>query len=113
MTMTGLAEKLSISASTVSRAVSGKYVQYPGGTILMKDLFQSSAAEKGEEGAVTAGQVKKLLKDLIGAEDKKKPYSDQTLADLIRERGISISRRAVAKYREEMGIAGSFQRKQD
>lgn len=113
MTMTGLAEKLGISASTVSRAVSGKYVQYPGGTILMKDLFQSSAAEKGEEGAVTAGQVKKLLKDLIGAEDKKKPYSDQTLADLIRERGISISRRAVAKYREEMGIAGSFQRKQD
>lgn len=113
MTMTELAEKLGISVSTVSRAVNGKYVQYPRGTVLMKSLFQSSAAEKGAEGAMTAGQVKKILKALIDSEDKKKPYSDQALTNLVQEQGITISRRAVTKYREEMGIRGSFQRRKE
>lgn len=112
MTMKELADQLEISASTVSRAVNGKYVQYPGGTVLMKNLFQSPASDQDGNRTMTAGQVKKIVKQLIDSENKKKPYSDQALADLAREQGISISRRAVAKYREEMGIAGSFQRKQ-
>lgn len=81
-------------------------------TVLMKNLFQSPAADQDGNRTMTAGQVKKIVKQLIDSENKKKPYSDQALADLARKQGISISRRAVAKYREEMGIAGSFQRKQ-
>ena len=56
-------------------------------------------------------QIKELMKELIRSEDKKKPYSDQKLVTLLKERGIEISRRAVAKYREELGIRGSFDRK--
>ena len=55
--------------------------------------------------------VKQLLKEMIEQENKKKPYSDQALANLLKEQGIQVSRRAVAKYREEMGIRGSFDRK--
>ena len=51
------------------------------------------------------------MKELIRNEDKNKPYSDQKLSSLLKERGIEISRRAVAKYREEIGIRGSFDRK--
>lgn len=56
-------------------------------------------------------QIKELMKELIRNEDKNKPYSDQKLSSLLKERGIEISRRAVAKYREEIGIRGSFDRK--
>ena len=55
--------------------------------------------------------VNNVMKELIRNEDKNKPYSDQKLSSLLKERGIEISRRAVAKYREELGIRGSFDRK--
>lgn len=113
MTMTEVAEYLDIHPSTVSRTVSGKYIQYPGGSILMKNLF--SAAVSGgttEEGGMTAEQIKKVLRGFIDSENKKKPYSDQALANKLKEEGILLSRRGVAKYREEMGIRGSFERKE-
>ena len=56
-------------------------------------------------------QVKEMIRELIDGEDKKKPYSDQAIMKLLKERQIDISRRAVAKYREELGIRGSFDRK--
>lgn len=111
MTMGEIAEKLGIHTSTVSRAVNGKYIQYPGGTVLMKDLF-SSAVSKMDQDEMTAVQIKKRIKELILSENKQKPYSDQTLCSFLKDQKISLSRRAVAKYREEMGIPGSFQRKE-
>ena len=59
----------------------------------------------------SANEVHLRLRSLIDQEDKKKPYSDQALGNLLKEEGIQVSRRAVAKYREEMGIRGSFDRK--
>ena len=112
MTMSDAAKELGVHPSTVSRAIRGKYVQYPSGSIFMKSLFTASASREsnGEDGITTMG-IKQCIKELIEGENKKKPYSDQELAKKLEERDIHISRRAVAKYREEMQIRGSFERK--
>ncbi len=109
MTMTDLAEQMGIHPSTVSRAVKGKYVQYPRETILLKSLFCQGVSKDEEQ--ISAKEIKEKLKQLIKEENKKKPYSDQKLKELLEVQKITISRRAVAKYREEMGIKGSFDRK--
>ncbi len=111
MTMTDVAEEVGIHTSTVSRAIKGKYIQYPRGTVAMKHLFSSSVSLSGGTKAVGTMQVKEMIRELIDGEDKKKPYSDQAIMKLLKERQIDISRRAVAKYREELGIRGSFDRK--
>ncbi len=111
MTMTEVADQIGIHTSTVSRATKGKYIQYPGGTVLMKKLFSASVSSGDREEAVGSMQIKEQMKELIQGEDKKKPYSDQKLAELLKNQGIAISRRAVAKYREELGIRGSFDRR--
>ncbi len=108
MTMSDAAESLGIHPSTVSRAVRGKYMQYPNGSIFMKSLFTASA---GKEEAVTVMEVKQCLKELIEGENREKPYSDKELSEKLEERGIHVSRRSIAKYREEMGIRGSFERR--
>lgn len=112
MTMSDLAEHLDIHVSTVSRAVNGKYIQYPHGTILMKDLFSGKAAAGTGAKMVSASQIKMLIKELIAGEDRKNPYSDQKLTELLKEKEIAISRRVVAKYRDELNIKGSFDRKE-
>lgn len=112
MTMTDVAEEIGISTSTVSRAIKGKYIQYPGGTMVMKNLFSASVTRTAGDMAVGAMQIKEMVRKLIGGEDKSKPYSDQALANMLKEKHIDISRRAVAKYREELGIRGSFDRKE-
>lgn len=115
MTMTALAKELGINSSTVSRAIKGKYIQSPRGTLELKSLFSAgvhqNGGEKGE--AVTADEIKNQIFKLIKAEDKRKPYSDTKLVQLLQQESIQISRRAVAKYREEMGIRGSFERKEE
>lgn len=114
MTMADVAMECEVHVSTVSRAVKGKYVQYPGGTVPMKSFFQASAIrnlEKTEETEITAATIKKQIQKYIREEDESKPYSDQKLVQLLENDGIKISRRAVAKYREELGIKGSFDRK--
>lgn len=112
MTLDEIAAKLEIQSDTVSGAVNGKYIQYPGGTILMNNLFGASSTDAAKDGSITARQIKEVLKNLIDSEDKRKPYSDQVLMNLAKNQGISLSRRSIAKYREEMGIPGSFQRKE-
>lgn len=112
MTMTDVAEKLGIHPSTVSRATSGKYIQYPRGTVLMKELFSAAVSSGESSESLTASQIKKMIKELIEGENKKKPYSDQALVKLLEEKGVKLSRRGAAKYREEMGIRGSFERKE-
>ncbi len=111
LTMSGLAEQLDIHPSTVSRAVKGKYLQYPKGTLAMRSLFSASVSGAGESAGINADGIKALLCRLIQEEPKKKPYSDQKLLELLKAKGISVSRRAVAQYRDELGIKSSYERR--
>lgn len=107
VTMAEAAEKLGVSPSTVTRAAREKWLQWPGGTIPLKKLFVQEAAE----GSVSAFQIKELLGGLIGMEDPRAPYNDNQLAEMLKKRGIAVSRRTVTKYRTEMGILTCRQRK--
>ncbi|MFO7263614.1 MAG: RNA polymerase factor sigma-54 [Bacillota bacterium] len=108
LTLKQVAEKLGMHESTVSRATSGKYAQTPQGLIELKAFFTHSI---GAEDEVSPERAKLRLKALIDGEDKRKPYSDQKLAELLQAEGICLSRRTVAKYREEMRIPSSAKRK--
>ena len=77
-----------------------------------KVSVQENTADPDNASAVTATDIKRALREIIDAEDKKKPYSDRLLGEKLAERGISISRRTVAKYREEEGIADASGRKE-
>ena len=113
-----IAQELDIHESTVSRAVSKKYLQCSWGVYPMNFFFSRSVAVQGsgssEKGAqsVTAADIKRVLREIIEEENKKKPYSDRLLGEKLAERGISISRRTVAKDREEEGIADASGRKE-
>ncbi|MCM3087497.1 RNA polymerase, sigma 54 subunit, RpoN/SigL [Bhargavaea ginsengi] len=112
LTMGTVADALDIHESTVSRTIKNKTMQTPVGLINMNDLF-SSALNSSEPSAASSTQVKSLLKDYVLKENKAKPLSDQKLSDLIKsEHGISVSRRTVAKYREELDIPSSGGRKE-
>ncbi|MBO8463231.1 MAG: RNA polymerase factor sigma-54 [Firmicutes bacterium] len=119
MTMVDIANHIHMHPSTISRGIKGKYLQHPTGTVLIKSLFSAPISSKSSNHAhtstenITQNQVKKILKEIIATENKIKPYSDQKLSTLLAERNISISRRTVAKYREELGIRGTFERKID
>ena len=113
-----IAQELDIHESTVSRAVSKKYLQCSWGVYPMNYFFSRSVAVQESSGnengaqSVTAADIKRVLREIIEEENKKKPYSDRLLGEKLAERGISISRRTVAKYREEEGIADASGRKE-
>ncbi|MFV0503454.1 MAG: RNA polymerase factor sigma-54 [Lachnospirales bacterium] len=107
ITMNELGKKIGVHPSTVSRAVNGKYVQYPSGTTLMKNLFSNKISEDNN---MSVEYVKNLIKGLIFSEDKNKPLSDENILKILRDKNISISRRVIAKYRDEMGIKNSYRR---
>ena len=104
-----LADALGISVSTVSRAVRGKYLQYKK-TILIKSLFSAPVSSCKKENQISSSAVKEKLFQLIQQEEQ--VLSDQKLAELLADSGIQISRRAVAKYRTELGIPDSRERRQ-
>jgi RNA polymerase sigma-54 factor len=105
LTLKEVADDIDMHESTVSRATNGKYVQTPRGLFELKFFFSSSlSTNKGE---VSSTSIKSIIKELIDKENPKKPYSDQKISDLLKEKGISISRRTVAKYRDELEIPSS------
>jgi len=111
MTMKEIAEETDVHESTVSRAVREKYMQTPYGTYELKSFFTNMVSTTTSE-ATSSNHVKDSIKKLIGKENKSKPYSDQEiLAILKKSEGIDISRRTVAKYREQLGILSSSKRK--
>lgn len=108
MTMKDVASILHLNESTISRAVKNKYISTHRGTVRMKDLFTSEFLNNGDH---TSTLVKNTIKEMIDGEDKKNPLSDQSVCDLLKSRNIHISRRTVAKYREEIGIKSTKARK--
>jgi RNA polymerase sigma-54 factor len=103
MILKDIAEVTNLDISTVSRVANAKFVQTEFGTYRLKFFFSESlSTESGEE--VSTREVKKILSDMVEAESKKKPLSDEKLTDLLQEKGYNIARRTVAKYREQLNI---------
>lgn len=111
MTLKEIAEEIEMHESTISRAIKDKYILTSFGTIKIKDLFVAklSVGKNDEEVAVTL--IKNKIKEMIESENKKKPLSDQIICDNLNKEKVNISRRTVAKYREELGIQSSSKRK--
>jgi RNA polymerase sigma-54 factor len=111
MILKHIAEETSLDISTVSRVANSKFVQTEFGTYRLKFFFSESLqTDSGEE--VSTREVKKILSDIIEAEDKKHPYSDEKLTEMLQEKGYNIARRTVAKYREQLNISVARLRKE-
>ena len=110
MNMAQVADEVGVHETTVSRAVSGKYMSTPHGVFEMKYFFTTGyETEDGESMSNTS--VKQSLSDLVADEDPKKPFSDQKIVEELGKKGIKIARRTVAKYREELNILPSHMRR--
>jgi RNA polymerase sigma-54 factor len=106
-----IAQEINMDISTISRVVNGKYVQSPQGIHELKYFFSEGlATDNGEE--VSNKHIKERLKEIIDLEDKRKPFSDDKLAELLNEEGIHIARRTVAKYREQLRLPVARLRKE-
>lgn len=110
MNLKHVAEATGLHESTVSRATSNKYMQSPKGLFELKFFF-SSGISHVQGSAVSSEAVRKIIKELVEGENPQKPLSDQKIADILREKGMDISRRTVAKYRDEMGIPATSRRR--
>ena len=104
MRQADVAGKLSVHESTVSRAVRDKYLQCSWGIFPMNYFFSKGIASENGQGAVTPEKIKQLMAEIIDGENKKKPYSDRVISEKLNEKGVHISRRTVAKYREQAQI---------
>lgn len=109
MCLNDVAQVIDMHASTVSRAIKGKYLQYRK-AVLIKDLFAGSAPAAESRDTISTDQIKSRIKSMIEAEDGTRPLSDLKISEKLQSEAIQISRRAVAKYRIQMGILDSRQR---
>jgi RNA polymerase sigma-54 factor len=111
LTMKEIAQELQVHESTISRAVREKYVQTPVGTFSLKSFFSSMLQTVSEE-STSSSQVKNAISNLIEQENKQNPLSDQEMVSLLKNKeGMIVSRRTVAKYRDQLGIPSSSKRK--
>ncbi|HLE99144.1 MAG TPA: RNA polymerase factor sigma-54 [Gaiellaceae bacterium] len=110
LSLRDVGEDVSMHESTISRVTTNKYVETPQGLFELKFFFHSGIAS-GDGEMVSSVSVKKMIQDLLAGEDAAKPLSDQEVAAILKGRGLTIARRTVAKYREELGILPSHQRR--
>jgi RNA polymerase sigma-54 factor len=110
MTMSEIAEKVGVHETTVSRAVSGKYIQTPQGLFEMRYFFTGAIQTDDGEG-MSNTSVKQLISVLVENEEKSKPLSDESIVKLLGKKKVKIARRTVAKYRGELGILSSNMRR--
>ena len=111
MILKDIADQIKMDVSTVSRVANSKYVSTPYGTKLIKEFFSESMKnDQGED--VSTREIKKILENVIGEENKKKPLTDEKLSKLLKEKGYPIARRTVAKYREQLDIPVARLRKE-
>jgi RNA polymerase sigma-54 factor len=104
-----VAADIGMHESTVSRATSNKWVSTPHGIFELKWFFQNSISKT--DGDIASASVKAIIRDVIRKEDPRKPHSDEHIVALLSCRSINMARRTVAKYREEMGILPSWNRR--
>ena len=110
LSLRDVAEDIHMHESTVSRVTTSKFVETPQGVLPLKFFFHSGIAKThGDE--VSSVSVKKMIEDLVAKEETVKPMSDQDITRALRQEGLTIARRTVAKYREELGILPSHQRR--
>ena len=103
MILKNIADEINMDVSTVSRVANSKYVDTPYGTKLIKEFFSESMKnDKGED--VSTREIKNILENIILEEDKKKPYTDDKLAEILKNKGYPIARRTIAKYREQLEV---------
>jgi len=110
LSLRDVGEDIGMHESTISRVTTNKYVETPQGLFELKFFFHSGIAS-GDGEMVSSVSVKKMIQDLLANEDPSKPLSDQEVAQILKGRGLVIARRTVAKYREELGILPSHQRR--
>jgi RNA polymerase sigma-54 factor len=111
MKMQDVADTVGVHISTVSRAISGKYIQTPQGVFDMKRFFSGGTVT--DSGDVVSQQaVKDTLRQIVEAEDKNNPLSDDQLVEALEQKGVHIARRTVTKYRKVLGIDSSSRRRQ-
>ncbi|HHE65691.1 MAG TPA: RNA polymerase sigma-54 factor [Bacteroidetes bacterium] len=111
MILKNIAEKINMDVSTVSRVANSKYVDTPYGTKLIKEFFSESMKnEQGED--ISTREIKKILQTIIEDENKQKPFTDEKLSLLLKEKGYLLARRTVAKYREQLDIPVARLRKE-
>jgi RNA polymerase sigma-54 factor len=109
LTLREVAAEVGLHESTISRAISRKYVRTPRGTLPLRSFFASGIdTDGGGEASSTA--IQSMIKDLIAAENPRKPLSDARLAETLKASGVPVARRTVAKYREAMNIPSSHER---
>lgn len=110
MRLEDIAKEVKLHLSTVSRAISNKFVKTPHGIYPLKFFFKGGMQTK-EGTSLSTITVKEKIKEIVAHEDKQKPLSDNKIATLLQQQGINIATRTVAKYREELDIPSSFSRK--
>ncbi|MHC1759325.1 MAG: RNA polymerase factor sigma-54 [Negativicutes bacterium] len=110
MTMKQVADRVGVHESTVSRATANKYVATAHGLFSLRSFF-SAGVSAVDGSTMSATRVKREIRELVAAEDPMRPLSDQALTELLVKQGVAVSRRTVAKYREEMEIQPSCRRK--
>ncbi|MGI6452514.1 MAG: RNA polymerase factor sigma-54 [Syntrophomonadaceae bacterium] len=106
-----IADLVDVHESTVSRATSNKYIQTPQGLFEMKYFFSGGVNLFCGNECVSSRSIKYIIEEIVSGEDPTRPLSDQAIAKKLMDRGIRISRRTVAKYRQEMGIQSTMARK--
>ena len=110
LTLREVAEVINMDESTVSRVTNEKFVQTPRGVLPLKFFFSSGlATSDGED--VSARGIKAQLQKLVQEEDPKHPLTDQAIVNILRESGVQIARRTVAKYRDQLGVLSARMRK--
>ena len=111
MILKDIAEIVNMDISTISRVANSKHVSTPFGTFILKYFFSESlSTDSGEE--VSTREVKRILQDAVEQEDKRKPYTDEKLTNILKAKGYYIARRTVAKYREQLNISVARLRKE-
>ena len=110
LTMNDIAEVIGVHPTTISRAVAGKYIDTPHGMMEMRKFF-ATGYQTSDGSDISNEGVRESLQDLIENEDSSKPLSDFKLGKMLIEQGITVARRTVAKYREQLGILPSHLRK--
>lgn len=110
MVLRDIAEAIEMHESTISRVTNNKYMHTPNGIFELKHFFSSHVSTEGG-GECSATAIRAFIKELVDSENKKKPLSDNKIAVILKDRGINVARRTIAKYRESISIPPSSQRK--